>query len=149
MADPYLVSLDAQIAELKGRIAGLEFARVLYEQVQLGKPPVGPVLTTRGVMTAGATPRPSRLRDTTRMLLTEHPQGLTSRELNNIIAQRDLGLQERSVTSYLSVATKEGQLERDAQGRYRLPGRPEHEAQPLKETEAAESEEAAASGYEE
>jgi hypothetical protein len=130
MSDPYIVQLDIQIADLKGRLAGLEQAKSLYQtlqaqataprdyRMQLGTGQ----FVVRGGQLSG-TRRPSKIKTFVWELLAAHPKGLTSREVNDLARAGDATINDKTVTSMLSVAARNSELHRDpATGRYSLPG---------------------------
>lgn len=130
MSDPYIVQLDIQIADLKGRLAGLEQARALYQTVQ------GQATAQREYRLSTAAGqfavrpgqahvirRPSKIRTLVWDLLATHPEGLTSRQVNELAQAGDQAINDKTVTSMLSVAASRGELTRDpATGRYSLAG---------------------------
>jgi len=124
MFDQYILHLNAQIAELKGRISGLEQARSRYEQLHSSTAPA-PFHASRpaaaALRQASPAKRPSKMREITWSILGDHPHGLTSRQINDLAKDRDPSINERSVTSMLSVSAREGELVRDAGGRYQRP----------------------------
>jgi len=161
VADPYVIQLDIQIADLRGRLAGLEQAKEIYQSVSQSQP--AGIRAAKGAF--GSTPermgafahfsaharertaarRPSRLRTLVWEILAAHPEGLTSRQVNDIAQGGDSTINDKTVTSMLSVAARDGELRRDpVTGRYSLPGT-EAQADGAGEADADGADDAAAS----
>ena len=106
----YAVALELEIAALRGRLDGLELARSLY---------VGNH-RERHIPAGRSSRAPSSWRISIFDILAQHPQGLTSRQINDALAHRP-GVNPKTINSLLSVATTRGSLSRDETGRYSIP----------------------------